>query len=315
VEVAKERRPTVTRETQNVSLKAEIAHDSGLTRIRIVDCRPDHDCCGPEERATAPTLVLPLRGIFVKHRGTHTRIVADVCHGLFFNADEPYRVSHPVTGGDQCLSIEPARDALLDVMSAHDAAATARGDTIFRHTHVPLSAGMIGARKALWHRLARRMAAPLEADETALRLLGATVRDATMRRSAPSGERRRTQSRHRDIVDATKIVLASKPAEDWALSALAKRVYTSPYHLARMFRRDAGMPLHRYHLLTRMAMALDEVLDSSCDIATVGVGLGFSSHSHFTAVFRRSFGVTPSELRRTASVRNAVEMRKILTAI
>jgi hypothetical protein len=94
-----------------VSLKAEIAHDSGLTRIRIVDCRPDHDCCGPEERATAPTLVLPLRGIFVKHRGTHTRIVADVCHGLFFNADEPYRVSHPVTGGDQCLSIEPARDA------------------------------------------------------------------------------------------------------------------------------------------------------------------------------------------------------------
>ena len=81
-----------------------------------------------------------------------------------------------------------------------------------------------------------------------------------------------------------------------------------------MFRRHAGMPLHRYHLVTRMAMSLDEVLDSSCDIATVGIGLGFSSHSHFTAVFRRSFGVTPSELRRTASVRSAVEMRKILTA-
>ncbi len=102
VEVAEERRPPVTCGTLNVSLKAEIAHDSAIARIRIVDCRPDYDCCGPDESATAPTLVLPLRGIFVKHRGTHTRIVADVCHALFFNADEPYRVSHPVTGGDQC---------------------------------------------------------------------------------------------------------------------------------------------------------------------------------------------------------------------
>src|SRR5207249_11734946 len=74
VEVAKERWPTVTRETQNVSLKAEIAHDSAIARIRIVDCRPDHNCCGPEERATAPALVVPLRGIFVEHRGAHTRI-------------------------------------------------------------------------------------------------------------------------------------------------------------------------------------------------------------------------------------------------
>jgi AraC family transcriptional regulator len=315
VEVAEERRPPVTRETLNVSLKAEIAHDSAIARIRIVDCRPDYDCCGPEECATAPTLVLPLRGIFVRHRGAHTRIVADVCHALFFNADEPYRVSHPVSGGDQCLAIEPARDTLLDVMSAHDASMAARGDTIFRHTHIPLSAAMIAARKSLWHRLALRMAPPMEADETALRLLDATVRDATTQRPATSAGRRRTESRHRDIVDATKIVLASQPAQDWSLSALAKRVYTTPYHLARMFRRHAGMPLHRYHLLTRMAMALDEVLDSSRDIATVGVGLGFSSHSHFTAVFRRSFGVTPSELRRTASVRNASEMRKILTAV
>ena len=75
------------------------------------------------------------------------------------------------------------------------------------------------------------------------------------------------------------------------------------------------MPLHRYHLLARMAAALDEVLDSSRDLATIGVELGFSSHSHFTAAFRRSFDITPSELRRTASDRNAAEMRKILTAI
>src|SRR5207249_9364078 len=144
-------------------------------------------------------------------------IVADVCHALFFNADEPYRVSHPVSGGDQCLAIEPARDTLLDVLSAHDASTAARGDTIFRHTHIPLSAATIAARKSLWHRLARRMASPMEADETALRLLDVTVRDATTQRPTASAAQRRTQSRHRDIVDATKIVLASAPAQAWAL--------------------------------------------------------------------------------------------------
>jgi AraC-like DNA-binding protein len=298
-----------------VSLTANIVQDSAIACIRIVDCRPERACCGPEEHATAPTLVLPLRGVFVKHHGAHTRVVADVCHGIFFNADEPYCVSHPVAGGDKCLAIEPTRDVLLDVMSAHDPSAADQGVSIFRHTYVPLSAALIAVRKSLWHRLTRRIAGPLEADETALQLLAATIRAATASRSAISGRRRRTQSRHQEIVEATKIVLASRPEEDWTLSALAQRAYTSPFHLARLFRRYGGMPLHRYHLLTRLAAALDDVLDSSRDLATVGIGLGFSSHSHFTAAFRQSFGVTPSLLRRTASLRNAAEMRKILTAI
>jgi transcriptional regulator GlxA family with amidase domain len=60
-----------------------------------------------------------------------------------------------------------------------------------------------------------------------------------------------------------------------------------------------------------MAAALDEVLDSRRDLTTIGIALGFSSHSHFTACFRASFGVTPSALRRGA---RAAQIRKILTA-
>ena len=61
-----------------------------------------------------------------------------------------------------------------------------------------------------------------------------------------------------------------------------------------------------------MAAALGEVLDSRRDLTTIGIALGFSSHSHFTACFRRSFGVTPWELRRHA---RGPEVRKILTAL
>ena len=72
------------------------------------------------------------------------------------------------------------------------------------------------------------------------------------------------------------------------------------------------MPLHRYQLRARMAAALDEVLDSRRDLTTIGIALGFSSHSHVTACLRRNFGVTPSELRRRA---HGPQIRMILTAV
>jgi AraC-like DNA-binding protein len=33
------------------------------------------------------------------------------------------------------------------------------------------------------------------------------------------------------------------------------------------------------------------------DLTTLALNLGFSSHSHFSAVFRRAFGLTPSQFR------------------
>jgi AraC-like DNA-binding protein len=51
-----------------------------------------------------------------------------------------------------------------------------------------------------------------------------------------------------------------------------------------------------------LSAALGEVLASSRGLTDIGVDLGFSSHSHFTATFRRAFGVTPSALRRGAQL-------------
>jgi transcriptional regulator GlxA family with amidase domain len=240
-------------------------------------------------------------------------VVADVCHGVFFNADEPYRVSHPVDGGDECLAIEPASDVLREIAGSQGGAGRPDKAT-FGGTDVLLTAESIVARKSLRHRLARRLANRLEADETALQLLAATTRGARIDRPAAPHEREQTRSRHAEIVEHTKITLVSEPAQDWTLSALAKRVYSSPFHLARLFRRYAGAPLHRYQMMARLTAALDDVLDTSRDLAAVSVDFGFSSHSHFTAAFRNVFGTTPSLLRRSANQRDASEMRKILTA-
>jgi AraC-like DNA-binding protein len=60
-----------------------------------------------------------------------------------------------------------------------------------------------------------------------------------------------------------------------------------------------GVPLHGYLTQLRLARALVELPHAS-DLTTLALDLGFSSHSHFTAVFRAAFGCTPSQFRETA---------------
>ena len=246
-------------------------------RIHRVRCQPQHAACGPLEHTSAEGMVLPLRGLFVMHTSRDERIVADPCHALHFKAGEPYRVSHPVDGGDECLFIEP-RTELAAEMAAWPKVQV-------------LASGMMLERQLLAHGLARRAASALEAEERSLVLLGA-MRPRPGRATSP-----RERSRRAEIVEAAQITLAREPGRAWTLGELARRATCSPFYLARSFRERVGMPLHRYELAARLGAALDPVLAGGEDLTTLALELGFSSHSHFTHAFRRAYGVTPSRMR------------------
>jgi AraC-like DNA-binding protein len=82
------------------------------------------------------------------------------------------------------------------------------------------------------------------------------------------------------------------------LPELARRVGASPFHLARVFREETGLPIHRYLVHLRLALAWDRLLDGDESLSTIAHAVGFSSHSHFSTVFRRVFARSPSSLRR-----------------
>lgn len=231
-------------------------------------------------------LAFPLRGIFVKHHSSRERVVADACHAIFFKAGETYRVSHPAAGGDDCLVIEPAPNTLHEMFGAEN----------FALTHALLDARLVAAPRMLHYRLRHGLARLLEAEETALDLMAAAA-------TAPAPVH--PQRRQREMVEATKITLSAQPGEPWSLATLARRVHSSPFYLARTFRRVAGMPLHRYHLQARLAAALVEVLESGRELGAIALDLGFSSHSHFTESFRRTFGTAPAALRKQGKISTA----------
>ena len=84
-----------------------------------------HDVCCPglpveptEDECTSDLrLVFPYRGVFVRHVGDD-QAVAEPNQVLFFNAGEAYRISHPVPGGDACLSVSISEALLRELTPA-----------------------------------------------------------------------------------------------------------------------------------------------------------------------------------------------------
>lgn len=217
-----------------------VEYASPSVRVRLVRCRAPAHGCAAIEYADVHQLVLPQSGVFVKHDGPKSAVVADPAHVVFLTAHKPYRVSHPVAGGDTCLVLEYAPASLLEVLSIVDPPAAEALASPFRVAAALLPPRAVAARRVLWHRLGRGVASALEVDETALALFGAAVAAGRERAGAPPRRPQRETSHRAEIVRATQATIGARPTEPWSLAALARRVHCSPFHLAHVFREDVG---------------------------------------------------------------------------
>jgi AraC-like DNA-binding protein len=100
------------------------------------------------------------------------------------------------------------------------------------------------------------------------------------------------------VVEDAKALLSARYNERLTLEELGRAVNVSPFHLARSFRRHTGYTLHEYRTQLRLRAALDRLAAGDEDLVVIARAVGYSSHSHLTATFRRVFGLPPSRLRR-----------------
>ena len=122
-----------------MSIHAHPLHAGPLFRITDLDCRAHAAPADREEYASSHQVVFIRRGVFVKHVGRR-QVVASPGRVIFFNHAEPFRVSHPIDGGDACTSVSCDGASWAELLSRYDPAAIDRPGTPFARSDTPLSA-------------------------------------------------------------------------------------------------------------------------------------------------------------------------------
>jgi AraC-like DNA-binding protein len=257
-----------------------------LIEVRDVLCAGTCRHKGDVERSDRTTLAFPYRGTYVRHVGDE-EVVADASQVLFFHAGEDYRVSHPNPGGDATLSLTVDEQLLREI--APPALLRSTEPLRFRELRLRIDPRAQVLVAMLRHALHTGIAEPLEGESLALTLVHRALAPRTTHAAASSHGRQR-------LVDRAKLVLARDLARRWTLAEVAAEVGVSAVYLTQSFREVEGVPLYRYQLRLRLARALD-LLGEVDDLTALGLHLGFSSHSHFTAAFQQAYGRTPSEFR------------------
>jgi AraC family transcriptional regulator len=73
----------------------------------------------------------------------------------------------------------------------------------------------------------------------------------------------------------------------------------STYHFCRAFKQSFGIPPYRYHTSRRINRAKALLANPAPSVTNIGLAVGFSETSSFTAAFRKATGLTPTAYHRS----------------
>lgn len=182
-----------------------------------------------------------------------------------------------------------ARGVLVEVTAERAQALRPYADVLDRQVH--FQGGRAAALAMRIHQELRTTdaAAPLAIEGLLLEL----VAWASRRGRPAAGQPPRWLELAREIIH-------DEPGERLTLASLAQRVGVHPVTLARAFRRWSGRTVGEYIRQLRVEHAAEALRTSPRTLAEIALDAGFADQSHFSNVFRREFGLSPSEYRRLA---------------
>src|SRR5262245_26995478 len=221
---------------------------------------------GPERYAQphAHHLVLTRVGMFVQHPAGRAPLIVDPGTALFVNSGAAYNTTNPVSGVHECTILTFAIDSATDVVAASDPAAQDRPDAPFGRVHGRVPPSLAFRYHALRAALRSGRATAEGVEEEALSILHAAIlAQRTDRATKPKREHTR---RRRELVRAVRERLASAPGDRHSLGDMARAFGCSPFHLAHVFRLEERIPIHRYLLQLRLALALERIGDGQRDL-------------------------------------------------
>ena len=255
---------------------------SDLVALGTFRCPASHAMFRDSGPCTHHTIVFPRTSTVIHHGRGPSFTASPNCATLYNQHQEYTRTA--VSSSDDCDWLVIADDILVEATGADD-------QRPFRATHVPVDSATYLRQRRLFDKITSLD--PLAVDEEALAVAASVISSSVERRPPP----RAIAKSMRDRVEVVTQTISAAPTRRFSLRILATAADCSPFHLCRAFRRVTGSSITSYQHALRLRLALPLLRDADSDLSDIALRLGFASHSHFTALFRRHFGVTPSRYR------------------
>ncbi|MCB0077393.1 MAG: helix-turn-helix transcriptional regulator [Anaerolineales bacterium] len=283
--------------------------------VGLFRCKPDN----PTFENTGPVrgghmLVFPRTTVRITHEGG-SPIVADPNTVMLYNEHQRYVRGKISERGDLCDWFGFGRESVSEAVRVFDPSVDTRPDQPFDLTHAPSSSSLYLTQRMIVHHI---LSDDYVNDSLIHEALAAILDQAIAaaygsRPRRGSAEKAETQRAHRQLANEAKAIVAERYDHPLTLEQIAEQLYCSLFHLCRIFRQQCGITLHRYLNQMRLRTALEDLADPYQDLTALALRSGFSSHSHFSQAFRKSFGLSPSQLLGAPSQR-LQEMSKNLIA-
>ncbi|WP_445486767.1 response regulator transcription factor [Niallia sp. 03133] len=101
------------------------------------------------------------------------------------------------------------------------------------------------------------------------------------------------------IVENIRFYLEEHYGEEISLTMLSEQFHINSAYLSELFKMHIGQNFSDYLLHLRMAKALDFLQDHDLKIIDVAQLVGFSNSGYFSTVFKKYFGQTPADFRKS----------------
>ena len=276
---------------------------SPVVTIGLFDVRPSDPRFETAGVITQPVFVFPRTSVWIEHEGC-SAFVADRTIVTYYNSEQRYIRRRLDPEGDRCDWFRVNPSILREMVKFYDEVSAEQEAGPFPFSHGPSDAASYLLERYLIRYLDQCETPDLLLiEETILDVVWGCLRAAFgyKQRLEPKEIDRHSvepnRRRQMEIAHNVKAILAENFGRSLSLRDLARAVDCSVFHLCRVFRSCIGTTIHRHRSELRLRASVDMLDGNQHDLTRLALDLGYSSHSHFTAAFRRAFGKPPSQLK------------------
>lgn len=100
------------------------------------------------------------------------------------------------------------------------------------------------------------------------------------------------------VAEKVKEYIGGHLQEELSAEILGRQAFVSSDYLFHLFKKEEGITLGEYITNARMFYASELLKTSDASISHVAISVGYNNYCYFTRVFKKIFGMTPSQFQR-----------------